>query len=99
MEKVPIRVIDFTAKADKVRHGQMVSLVERMLDLHKRLAEANTPDEKDRLKRQIDVTDREIDQLVYDLYGLTEEEIKIVGKAAEGRPRTLSLEKDEHYSG
>ena len=30
------------------------------------------------LKRQIDKTDKEIDQMVYQLYGLTEEEIKIV---------------------
>jgi len=28
--------------------------------------------------RQIDATDAEIDRLVYELYGLTEEEIKIV---------------------
>lgn len=30
------------------------------------------------LKAKIDQTDREIDQMVYELYGLTEEEIKIV---------------------
>ena len=30
------------------------------------------------LKTQIDQTDREIDRMVYDLYGLTEEEIQIV---------------------
>jgi len=30
------------------------------------------------LQSQINQTDREIDQLVYELYGLTEEEIKIV---------------------
>jgi len=33
---------------------------------------------QDRLQREIDATDRQIDQLVYELYGLTEEEIKIV---------------------
>ncbi len=33
------------------------------------------------LQRQIDATDRQIDQLVYELYGLTEEEIKIVEEA------------------
>jgi len=32
-------------------------------------------------QRQIDSTDRQIDNLVYELYGLTEEEIKIVEKA------------------
>ena len=30
------------------------------------------------LKAEIDKTDKEIDQMVYELYGLTEEEIKIV---------------------
>jgi hypothetical protein len=41
-------------------------------------ASAKTPDAQARLQRQIDAADRQIDRLVYDLYGLTEEEIKIV---------------------
>jgi len=52
-----------------------------MLDLHKRLAVAKHPDDKTRLQRQLDTTDREIDRLVYDLYDMTEEEIKIVENA------------------
>ena len=32
----------------------------------------------ERLRRQITATDHQIDQLVYALYGLTEDEIKIV---------------------
>jgi len=32
---------------------------------------------------QIDATDRQIDQLVYELYGLTEEEIQIVEEATQ----------------
>jgi hypothetical protein len=34
--------------------------------------------ERGGLQTQIAATDRQIDRLVYDLYGLTEEEIKIV---------------------
>jgi hypothetical protein len=56
----------------------MVRLVEQMLDLHKKLAAAKTPQEKTVLERQIAATDAEIDRLVYELYGLTQEEIKIV---------------------
>ncbi len=78
MEKVPIRVIDLSKPADKIAHDRMVPLVERMLDLHKRLAAAKNPDEKIRLDREIKSTDDQIDRLVYELYGLTEEEIKIV---------------------
>lgn len=82
MEKVPIRVIDFTSKADKEKHARMVALVERMLDLHKRISGAQTHADKERLQRQIAATDQEIDRLVYDLYGLTEEEIRIVEEAS-----------------
>ncbi|MBN1452744.1 MAG: hypothetical protein JW963_17135 [Anaerolineales bacterium] len=47
-----------------------------MLALHKQ--QPSTPGEKEMLKREIAATDRQIDELVYELYGLTEEEIKIV---------------------
>jgi type I restriction-modification system DNA methylase subunit len=63
---------------DKSRHERTVKLVEDMLALHKRLAAAKTPQEKTSLERQISATDAEIDRLVYELYGLTAEEIKIV---------------------
>lgn len=51
---------------------------EEILSLHKQLAAAKTPQEQTVLKRQIGATDRQIDQLVYELYGLTDEEIRIV---------------------
>ena len=51
-----------------------------MLALHQRLA-AKTPHEKTVLQKQIEVTDRQIDRLVYALYGLTEEEVRIVEEA------------------
>ncbi|GAB4297190.1 MAG: hypothetical protein Kow0090_12390 [Myxococcota bacterium] len=59
-------------------HDRMVALVETMLELHKRLADAKTEHEKTVLKRQIESTDAEIDALVYQLYGLTDKEIKII---------------------
>jgi hypothetical protein len=49
-----------------------------VLSLHKQLAAANTGHEKTALQRQIDATDRQIDQVVYGLYGLTDGEIRIV---------------------
>ncbi|MDI6768423.1 MAG: Eco57I restriction-modification methylase domain-containing protein [Anaerolineales bacterium] len=78
IEQLPIHPINFNVPAEKARHDKMVSLVERMLSLHKSLASAHTPSEKDRLMREVESTDRAIDGLVYELYGLTEEEIKIV---------------------
>ncbi len=82
LASLPIRTIDFSDHQDVARHDSMVKLVENMLDLHRRLAEAKTGHEKTLLSRQIEATDRQIDDLVYQLYGLTEEEIAIVEDAA-----------------
>jgi hypothetical protein len=50
-------------------------LVERMLKLHKDLPKARTAPDKTAIECQIQATDKQIDALVYELYGLTEEEI------------------------
>ena len=57
-------------------HNKLVSLVERMLELHKRRPRLSQ--EQEIVKREIESTDSGIDRLVYELYGLTEDEIKIV---------------------
>lgn len=50
-----------------------------MLKLNKRLKEVGElSDEYKRIGEEIERTDKEIDQKVYELYGLTQEEIKIV---------------------
>ncbi len=78
--QLPIRTIDFNNPADKAKHDKMVKLVQRILDLHKKLASAKIPDDKTRIQRQIATNDNQIDNLVYQLYNLTEEEIAIVEK-------------------
>jgi hypothetical protein len=65
-------------KLDEARNNKMMKLIESMLALHKHKAAASTQGEIDTFQRQIDATDREIDALVYELYGLTDEEIAIV---------------------
>jgi hypothetical protein len=78
MEKVPIRVIDHAEVSDKIRHDQMVNLVEQILKLHNGLALAKTPQERTTLERQLAATDAQINKLVYDLYGLTPEEVRVL---------------------
>ena len=78
IETIPIRTINFSNPKDKARHDRMVKLVERMLDLNKKLQKAKTEHDKTVLKRQIDSTDAQIDNLVYELYGLTKKEIAVV---------------------
>ncbi|MHC1630692.1 MAG: Eco57I restriction-modification methylase domain-containing protein, partial [Methanotrichaceae archaeon] len=81
IEQLPIHTIDFSDPEDVARHDRMVQLVENMLELNKKLADTKAGLQKTLLQRQIEATDRQIDQLVYELYGLTEDEIKIVEDA------------------
>ena len=83
IRNLPIRNINFSDQTDEARHGQMVGLVEQMLDLHRRLTGAKTAHDKTILQRQVDATDKQIDRLVYDMYDLTDEEIKIVEETTE----------------
>lgn len=65
-------------QSDVAKHDRMVSLVERMLELVPKRREEKNPQLAAQLDAQIAATDRQIDRLVYDLYGLTEEEIQLV---------------------
>ena len=82
IERLPFRPISFSDSTDKARHDRMVALVHSMVALHNHLAAAKSEAQKTVVQRQIDATDAEIDRLVYDLYGLTAEEIAIVEAAA-----------------
>jgi type I restriction-modification system DNA methylase subunit/predicted type IV restriction endonuclease len=81
LKELPIPAIELDDTRQRARHDQMVELVEGMLSLHSRLAEAKTEHAKTLLGRQIEATDRQIDQLVYQLYGLSDEEVRIVEQA------------------
>lgn len=79
IERLPIRPIDFPDPADKARHHRMVALVERMLELNKKKHSGKlAPSELERVEREISATDAAIDELVYELYGITDEERKII---------------------
>ncbi len=60
-------------------------------EVHKALSAAITSQEKSALGRQIAATDMQIGRLVYDLYDLTEDEIKIVEGEDEAPPPPLPL--------
>jgi len=73
LKTLPIKTIDFQNQTQKAQHDQIVKFVEMMLELHKRLQVAKLQTDKDQLNRRIKSTQNEIDKLVYQLYGITEE--------------------------
>ncbi|MCX6136346.1 MAG: N-6 DNA methylase [Ignavibacteriales bacterium] len=73
-----IPIIGIKSPSEKKQHDDLASLVDNMLKLNKDLQGKVFDSEREPLERQIAATDAKIDQLVYQLYGLTKEEIKIV---------------------
>ncbi|MBN1693711.1 MAG: N-6 DNA methylase [Dehalococcoidales bacterium] len=80
LNNLPIRNIASNNLKEKKIHDNIVSLVEKMLDLNNKLMPIRDDpfSERDEIKKEIEKTDKEIDNLVYNLYGLTEEDRKIV---------------------
>lgn len=74
---LPIYKIDFNNPTEQAQHDKMVQLVDHMLNLHQQLSHA-TGATKITIEKRIVKLDYDIDQLVYQLYGLTVEEIAIV---------------------
>lgn len=77
---LPMKVIDPTSSTERKAHDQLVAHVQEMLKLKKRAMAARTPHDRTQLERQVATTDRDIDQIVYGLYGLTAKEIDLVEK-------------------
>ena len=77
LKNLPIRKIDFSNSADKKLHDELVALVDVMLDLNKKIQIAKGS-QKDQIQRQIEKTDREIDEIVYKLYNTNDEERKVI---------------------
>ncbi|HEY5123019.1 MAG TPA: TaqI-like C-terminal specificity domain-containing protein [Ignavibacteria bacterium] len=78
VEKIPIKEINFQNEIEKQSHDKIVQFVDQMLEAKKQLQTITTDKDKTYYERRCESIDRQIDQLVYELYGLTEEEIKIV---------------------
>jgi hypothetical protein len=77
---LPIAQKNLSNPADLAWHDRIVGLVDKMLALSSRLRTARTDTERATLQNALTATDRQIDALVYELYGLTLEEIDLVEK-------------------
>ncbi|MBL1134153.1 MAG: N-6 DNA methylase [Chloroflexi bacterium] len=80
LEQFPIRHIDFDSQTNKAHHDNMVKMVQQMLVLQKDLmiAETMLEDRRHKLKQEVELLDAQIDLLVYELYGLSDDEIALI---------------------
>ena len=73
-----LRKFPFRINVDKSIEKGIINLINHIIETKKRFHSARMERDKELYERQIKVVDTQIDRLVYDLYGLTEEEIRMV---------------------
>ena len=74
LEKIPIKIIE------NKKQNQVIELVDKIISLNKRLNEigGKKTDERAKIEKEIQKIDDEIDEFIYKIYGITEEEQKII---------------------
>jgi len=77
LKVMPFRLISDARPGDIKLRNQLLKLVDRMLKLH-RQAKSKNPHDRERFKRSVEATDREIDDIIYRLYGLSELEVAVI---------------------
>ena len=78
LKELPVALPDLSIAADRARHNRLVGLVDKMLALTPKLRAAKTDAERQTLQNAVTATDQQIDALVYELYGMTDDEIRLV---------------------
>lgn len=78
LEKIPLPLIDLNNKEDKEMHDKIVTLVDNIIALNKKLSTEKNPNSITIINRQINAVDKQIDSLVYKLYNLSDEEIRVI---------------------
>jgi type I restriction-modification system DNA methylase subunit len=78
LEQLPIPKLDLTKNNDRIIHDKIISLVDTMLIIQKQFYSTKIPKDKEIYQQKADIIDDQINKLVYKLYRLTDNEIKIV---------------------
>jgi len=77
-KKFPIRVINAKSKSDLESQSEIIKLVDQLLALNKEVLSVSLESKQNQLQNKIDYCENRINQLVYQLYELTEDDVKII---------------------
>ena len=78
LERLPFHAVNFSSTSEVLLHNRLRDAAIDMRALDVQAGSARTSHEQAAIKREIAAADRRIDELIYELYGLTDGEIAIV---------------------
>jgi len=81
VSKLPIKVIDQTIPGEKDFYDEVTKLVNQLLKLNEEKQQQTLQSKLDQIENRIDYCEQRINDIVYELYGLTKEEIALIENA------------------
>ena len=81
IEQLPILIPNTNGQKEKETYEKICLLVDKVLTLNKKLQDASDSSKKAPLEREAKVYQETIDELVYELYGLTDSEKQVVDES------------------
>ena len=81
VSKLPIKVIDQTIPGEKDFYDEVIKLVNQLLKLNEEKQQQTLQSKLDQIENRIDYCEQRINDIVYELYGLTKEEIALIENA------------------
>jgi hypothetical protein len=88
VSKLPIARLDLTDSSQKVRHGQIVQMSKRMISLTRDLHNARSDAERGPVENLLDATDKRLNELVYEVYGIPEHLRSTIENGTTSKQRT-----------
>ena len=81
VSKLPIKVIDQTIPGEKDFYDKVIKLINQLLKLNEEKQQQTLQSKLDQIENRIDYCEQRINDIVYELYGLTKEEIALIENA------------------
>jgi type I restriction-modification system DNA methylase subunit len=75
---IPIRRIDFESKGDRKRYERVIELVQQLIAVTAQLSAAKLPRARQLLERQSNLLKRQINERITELYGIGEDDLRLV---------------------
>ena len=79
---LPIPILDINSEDEKKKHDEIVFLAKKIIALNKELHSTKIPSKKQVMESQIESVRKELDNFVFDIYGITREERKMISESA-----------------
>jgi hypothetical protein len=84
---LPIAGLELVTQEGQLAHDRITGLVRHAVGLSEKLKSSCGSHERDLINLELGANERQLDRAVYDLYGLSEEEIALVEASLSDEPR------------